>query len=124
MRVSTLVNSRNLWSPSLANQLLTLLGEFALQALSSEADLIESTVRDPLNDGRTRIVTFTTPNATSYLSGSVSWQGLDTTLRDVQPPPDAGTLQGRTVSAKVLLQLGNLELFADPTEWPSGCVVP
>ena len=97
-----------------------------MQALSSEADLIESTVRDPLNDGRTRIVTFTAPNATSYLSGSVSWQDLDTTLRDVQPgtPPDAGTLQGRTLSAKALLQLGNLERFADPTEWPSGCVVP
>jgi len=47
-------------------------------------------------------------------------------LRDVQSgtPPDAGTLQGRTVSAKALLQLGNLERFSDPTEWPSGCVVP
>ena len=118
---------RDIRCQTLAHEPSMSLGTFGFRARSSQAIVIESPAEDPFDDGRTRAVTFATPNNTSYVSGAVSWPLLP---QDPQQfiTPNVGNLQAQTLSAKATLWLGNAnppdEGSQSLAESHRGCVVP
>lgn len=110
------------------NFLCDSLGIFDLSARSYQAEVMKSKVEDPLDDGRSRIVTFSSPNATTNVAGTVSWlTGGDVNGPSRLPsplPPTAGRVHGETQSAKALLELGDpSDFLKEASRWPSGCSV-
>lgn len=93
--------------------------------------MIESTVPDPLDDGRTRYVAFETPNYSPQASGSIGWLDSGDPATLVISANDSGDvtggnghLVGKTQSAKAWLDLGDQsDFWEESNEWPKGCNV-
>jgi len=122
-------------------------GTFDVTAFSSEAKIQSSPLdllKDPLDEGRKRLITLHSPNlsqktVTSNAIGSIEWVddddddddddevedvGEGDVVRESSPAFRGSHLQATTLLARVVLDLPDSErLFSETSSWGNGCVV-